>query len=106
MTTHDEHKGAIPVTHDDIADYGAEYLRRKGYPFSWSNMRSMWAGEQPDVMAIRSSSDVVIMEVKVSRSDFLADRKKHWRQEGKGRDHSREKSCRHIAQAIRNRGSE
>lgn len=67
------------MTHDEIGEFAAERMRKKGYPMVWANMRSIAAGEQPDVMAFKSMYDCVVIEVKVSRSDFLADKKKPWR---------------------------
>lgn len=67
------------MTHDEIADFAADKMRKKGYKLTWSNMRSLNVGEQPDVMSIRGLNDVVIIEVKISRSDFFADKKKPWR---------------------------
>lgn len=67
------------MTHDDIGEFIADKMRKKGYPLVWANMRSVAVGEQPDVMAFRSMYDYVILEIKVSRSDFFADKKKPWR---------------------------
>ncbi len=67
------------MTHDEIGEFAAERMKKKGYPLTWSNMRSISCGEQPDVMAFKSMYDCVIIEVKVSRADFLADKKKPWR---------------------------
>lgn len=67
------------MTHDDIADWCALRLRSMGYAFSCSNMTSATHGEQPDVLGIDSGGTSILCEVKVSRSDFLADKKKIWR---------------------------
>lgn len=67
------------MTHDEISDWCAERLMRKGYKFAFSNMTSATHGEQPDVMGITAYGESIIVEVKVSRSDFLADKKKPWR---------------------------
>lgn len=67
------------MTHDDIADWCADRLRRMGYDFSCSNMTSATHGEQPDVLGIKTYGESILVEVKVSRSDFLADKKKPWR---------------------------
>lgn len=67
------------MKHDDIADWGAKRLRTMGYRFSCSNMTSATHGEQPDVLGIASCGESILLEVKTSRSDFLADKKKPWR---------------------------
>ena len=67
------------MTHDEIADWCALRLRSKGYKFSLSNLTSSMHGEQPDVLGITYSGESILVEVKVSRSDFLADKKKPWR---------------------------
>ena len=67
------------MTHDDIADWGAKRIRSMGYNFSCSNMTSATHGEQPDILGISSFGESILIEVKVSRSDFLADKKKPWR---------------------------
>ena len=67
------------MSHDEIALFAADRMRKKGYLMTWANMRSTHVGEQPDVMAMKHLNDVVIIEVKVSRADYLADKKKPWR---------------------------
>ena len=42
-------------------------------------MTSATHGEQPDILGISSFGESILIEVKVSRSDFLADKKKLWR---------------------------
>ena len=67
------------MTHDDIADWCATRLKGLGYRFAFSNMTSAVHGEQPDVLGLTSYGNSIVVEVKVSRSDFLADKKKPWR---------------------------
>ena len=67
------------MTHDDIADWCAKRLRTMGYQFSCSNMTSAIHGEQPDVLGIDSFGESILVEVKISRADFFADKKKPWR---------------------------
>jgi hypothetical protein len=67
------------MTHDDIADFGAKRIRTMGYQFSCSNMTSATHGEQPDVLGISAYGESILLEAKVSKSDFLADKKKPWR---------------------------
>jgi hypothetical protein len=68
------------MTHDDIADFCALRLRKMGYRFSCSNMTSASHGEQPDVLGISDIGESILVEVKVSRADFFADKKKPWRE--------------------------
>ena len=66
-------------THDDIADWCAARLKGLGYRFGFSNLTSAIHGEQPDVLGLDSWGNSIVVEVKVSRSDFFADKKKPWR---------------------------
>lgn len=65
---------------------GAKWLRSKKSREHWeSPWKYVWVepglvGENPDVWAYNGNSTICI-EVKVSRSDFLADKKKWWRSE-------------------------
>jgi len=72
------------MTHDEIADWCAKRIRGMGYKFSFSNMTSAMHGEQPDVLGLDCWGESILVEVKVSRSDFLADKKKPWRKDGFG----------------------
>lgn len=72
------------MSHDEIADWCALRLRKMDYHFSFSNMTSNNHGEQPDVLGVNMYGESILVEVKVSRSDFLSDKKKPWRQDGKG----------------------
>ncbi len=67
------------MSHDDIADWCAKRLKGMGYRFGFSNLTSAIHGEQPDVLGLDSWGNSIVVEVKVSRSDFLADKKKPWR---------------------------
>jgi len=72
------------MSHDDIADFTALYLRKKGYPLSLSNIKTANHGEQPDVLGVSLNGASIVCEVKTSKSDFLADSKKPWRSKGNG----------------------
>lgn len=72
------------MTHDDIADFTAAYIRKNGFPISFSNMTSVNLREQPDVLGIDIIGVSFLGEVKISRSDFLADQKKEFRSNGDG----------------------
>jgi hypothetical protein len=72
------------MTHDDIADFVAMRLRKMDYPLSFSNITSVNIGEQPDVLGVTLYGESLLGEVKVSRSDYLKDKKKPWRNDGYG----------------------
>ena len=71
------------MTHKELVKIGADWLLKKApgvtikcqYAVSEFTTASY---ESPDVFGIRSGQTVLI-EVKVSRGDFLADKKKHFR---------------------------
>jgi hypothetical protein len=67
------------LTHDDIAEIGARWLKNNGYKFAFHNMTSAAAGEQPDALGMKAWGESFLLEAKVSRADFLADKKKPWR---------------------------
>lgn len=70
------------ITHRNLCIKAAKYLRSKGiHPFhkgQYSVCELERIGECPDAFAWGGSSTQLI-EVKVSRSDFLSDKKKMWR---------------------------
>jgi hypothetical protein len=70
-------------THRNLCIKAARYLRSKGiHPFhkgQYSVCELERIGECPDAFAWGGSSTQLI-EVKISRSDFLSDKKKLWRQ--------------------------
>ncbi len=71
------------MTHRNLCIKAARYLRSKGiHPFhkgQYSVCELERVGECPDAFAWGGSSTQLI-EVKVSRNDFLSDKKKLWRQ--------------------------
>lgn len=71
------------MTHRNLCIKAARYLRSKGiHPFhkgQYSVCELERIGECPDAFAWGGSSTQLI-EVKVSRNDFLSDKKKLWRQ--------------------------
>jgi hypothetical protein len=69
----------LDMTHDEIADWCANRLMRMGYKFAFSNLTSATHGEQPDVLGLTAYGESIVVEVKVSRTDFHADKKKPWR---------------------------
>lgn len=80
-------------SHADLCEIAVKWLKRPnsnnghGCHVAVSEMRSGWTGEIPDAIGFRQSgyfpSDgSIVVEVKVSRSDFLADKKKPHRLAG------------------------
>lgn len=73
----------MKMSHRELCVKAAKYLRSKGLqPFhkcQYSVCELERAGECPDAFGWGGSATQLI-EVKVSRSDFHSDKKKHWRQ--------------------------
>lgn len=65
--------------HDNLTGLGARWLKRQGFPIVATEINAAGSREQADVVGFRSTCSAII-EVKVSRADFLADRKKPERQ--------------------------
>lgn len=61
--------------HARLVQLGARWLKKQGFAVIETELTSSKSREQPDVIGFRASCSVVI-EVKVSRSDFLADQRK------------------------------
>ncbi len=81
------------MTHAELCEVAKKWLvrpnsrRGHGCHVALSECRSGWCGEMPDAIGFRAASQVtetVVVEVKVSRADFLADSKKAHRAEGAG----------------------
>jgi len=53
---------------------GAAWLRKNGFSVVETELTCFGCREQPDVLGFRSSCSAMV-EVKISRSDFLADKK-------------------------------
>jgi hypothetical protein len=78
------------MTHDELCKLAVKWLRRPnsagghGCSVAVSECRSGFGGEIPDAIGFRANwnNGSVVVEVKVSRSDFLADRNKPHRQQG------------------------
>lgn len=71
------------LTHAALVERGARWLKRQGFQVVSSELRCVGTSEEPDLIGFRSMASVVI-EVKCSRSDFLADRHKRHRAQGLG----------------------
>jgi hypothetical protein len=66
-------------THGFLVHQGYRWLRRIGCGFAFKEfVAATNTGEIPDAIGF-SSTESILVEVKVSRSDFLADRKKFFR---------------------------
>lgn len=81
------------MNHSELCEVAKKWLARPnsqrghGCHVALSECRSGWGGEMPDAIGFRAatrSTETVVVEVKVSRSDFLADAKKPHRADGEG----------------------
>lgn len=74
-----------PSVHDQLVQSADTWLKRQGCKVRITDrMRAATlSGEQPDNVGWRDGLSVMV-ECKTSRSDFLADRKKRFRDPGKG----------------------
>lgn len=70
------------MTHSELVQVATRWLKRKGFPvvLSDADRPLLPSGEQPDALGFRSGVSCLV-EVKASRADFLADRKKSFRLE-------------------------
>lgn len=75
----------MELTHDNLTEIAVKWLQRPdskngpGCHLAVSECRSGWSGEIPDAIGWRTAGYLdgsVVVEVKVSRSDFLADKNK------------------------------
>ena len=66
------------ITHDDLVESAARWLRKENYIVITE--MSDGVSEKPDAIGWRAGSETTLIECKVSRSDFLADKKKYSRQ--------------------------
>lgn len=67
--------------HELLCEKGVSWLKRNGFPVAAMNIWAVGSRERVDCIGYRQQCSVMI-EVKVSRSDFLVDRKKPERQAG------------------------
>lgn len=67
--------------HNRLCAVGMRWLKKSGFPVVTTELTCFGSRERPDVMAFRSNCSAVI-EVKVSKADFRADRKKPERLSG------------------------
>ena len=83
----------IPMAHNDLCKIAVKWLKRPnsaggpGCLVAVSEVAGGWSGEIPDAIGFCQSwgcEGATVIEVKVSRSDFLADKKKPHRQADQG----------------------
>lgn len=86
-----QNNGNVRICHAQLCSIAVKWLKRAnsagghGCHIALSECRSGWDGEIPDAIGFRATGHhdgSIIVEVKVSRADFLADRKKPHRQQG------------------------
>lgn len=65
-------------THSDLVHIAYRWVLRQGVAVAFKELVTI-AMETPDVIAFGGPVASIVVEVKVSRADFLADRKKLWR---------------------------
>ena len=61
------------ITHDDLVESAARWLRKENYIVITE--MSDGVSEKPDAIGWRAGSETTLIECKVSRSDFLSDKK-------------------------------
>lgn len=72
----------MSMAHSELVARGSAWLRKQGCAVVFSELTAHTrTGELPDVIGWRGGNSVLI-ECKVSRSDFLADKNKSFRSEG------------------------
>jgi hypothetical protein len=69
------------MTHQQLVRMAEQWLRRKYRCGIVLSEQSCASGETPDVIGWKNSCRSVLIECKISRSDFLADREKPWRRQ-------------------------
>lgn len=81
----------MPFTHQDLCSLAVNWLQRApgrsgpACQVAFSEAKGAWNGEIPDAIGFRTAAEdegSVVVEVKVSRADYLADRAKAHRQDG------------------------
>lgn len=69
------------IEHEEQNKHAIKWLRKQGFGVVASNIRISGTREIVDVIGFRSTCSIVV-ESKVSRADFLADKKKPFRKKG------------------------
>lgn len=70
----------MKVSHDDLCLLGERFLKNNGFGVVFHDRFKAAIPEQPDCLGFRNGVSCLI-ECKTSRADFLADRKKWFRQD-------------------------
>lgn len=87
----------IELTHRKLCEIGANYLKNAIPHYIRCNYVvtefTSLCSESPDIYGYRGGYHTLLVEVKVSRSDFFADKKKRHRQPGSGIGSSRYYLC-------------
>lgn len=84
------HKGLLPdgmeppLTHDELCGLAGVWLQKKGCSVVLVDHRGLRTDEQPDAIGWKSARTSYLVECKTSRADFLADKKKTFRSNGRG----------------------
>lgn len=68
----------IKHKHSDLIPIAYDWVMKRGCGVAFKELNTI-TGEYPDVIGFQSSGFSILIEVKVSRNDFLADRKKSFR---------------------------
>ena len=71
------------MTHALLIAIGIDFVKKRfRYPLVFSEiMSAVYTGEIPDIIAFGAFNKSIVLECKISRSDFLRDRKKPFRVE-------------------------
>lgn len=71
---------SMALKHDELCQIACRFLKNNGFKVAFHDrfVAAVATGEQPDAIGFRNLASCLI-EVKCSRSDFLADKKKHFR---------------------------
>lgn len=73
------------LTHDDLVLRAARWLlNTKKCRFVTYNTKPWSCSEHPDAIGWDSVGQSIVVEVKMSRADYYADRSKPWRSSGRG----------------------
>lgn len=70
----------MALTHDELCQIACRFLQNNGFKVAFHDrfVAAVATGEQPDAIGFRNLASCLI-EVKCSRADFLADKKKSFR---------------------------
>lgn len=67
------------MKHAELIVHAAKWVRKRRYRVVLQDVQATCVNEQPDVIAWKGNGSSIVIECKVSRSDFLRDAKKRWR---------------------------